>query len=427
MKNRLTQNLSLKILSLLIGILVWLIVVNMDNPVIKRSFILSDVELLNEAYIDATGKVALKTEEQTSIRVTVKGPRKTLSKLSTTDIKATADLQQAVSLETNPVMIPINVTVSGIVSSNISVSPQNLSVKLEDKVSGEFIVAVNNGGNTPGSGYEIGSQTVSPEKVRITGPRSLMNKIDKVNVNINIGGATSDQTTSGTVIVIDKNAEALTDVQMSNLKIDNNGQVNVTTKLWKVRTDVVLEAGTTNKPESGYRVDRVTSVPSTVSVAGSEEALSTLRQNGNKIIVSEKVDVYAADSDVEQKVDISRDLPEGIKLTSGTSSEALLTAVIVPDDSEIFNIPTSRITVENLADGMQAAFSLEKIEIRVRAVGDTDLDSFRVKQVKASVDLEGENEGTRDFPVSIELPEGFELIDEVTAQLTISEVANADS
>ena len=427
MKNRLTRNLSLKILSLLIGVLVWLVVVNIDNPVITRSFILQDVELLNEAYIDATGKVALKTEEQTSIRVTVKGARKTLSRLSTSDIKATADLQQAVSLDTNPVMIPINVTVSGIVSTNISVTPQNLSVTLEDKVSSEFIVAVNNGDSKPGSGYEIGSQTVSPEKVRITGPRSLMKKIDKVNVNINIGGATSDQTTQGSVVVIDKNAESLTDVQMSNLKIDNGGQVSVTTKLWKVRTDVALEAGSTGTPEDGYRVDNVTSVPSTVSVAGSKEALDNLRKNGNKIVVSEKVNVSEAASDVEQKVDISQDLPDEIKLTSGTSSEALLTAVIVPDDSEIFVIPTSKISVENLPEGMQAAFSLEKIEIRVRAVDeDTDIKSFYVSRVKASVNLEGESEGTEYFPVFVDLPEGFELIEDVTAQITISEVATAD-
>ena len=426
MKNRITRNLSLKILSLLIGIVVWLLVVNLDNPVITKNFILQDVELVNEAYIDATGKVALKTGEQTSIRVTVKGARKTVGRLSVADIKATADLQQAVNLDTKPVMIPISVTVTGIVSSNISVWPQNISVTLEDKVSNEFIVAVNNGESKPGSGYEVGTQTVSPEKLRVTGPRSLMNKIDKVNVNNNLGGTTSDQTTTGTVVVIDKNGEALTDVQMSNLKIENGGQVTVTTRLWKVRTDVALNAGYTGTPEDGYRVDSVSSVPSTVSVAGSAEALDTLRQNGYRIEISEKVDVTGADSDVEQKVDFSQDLPDEIKLTSGTSSEALLNAVIVPDESRIFTIPTSHIEIENLPKGMQAAFALEKIEIRVKASDDEDMENFDLDKVKVSVDLEGENEGTSDFKVDVELPDGFELIDDVTAQITISEVANAD-
>ena len=163
-----------------------------------------------------------------------------------------------------------------------------------------------------------------------------------------------------------------------------------------------------------------------MSVAGSAEALDTLRQNGYRIEISEKVDVTGADSDVEQKVDFSQDLPDEIKLTSGTSSEALLNAVIVPDESQIFTIPTSHIEIENLPKGMQAAFALEKIEIRVKASDDEDMENFDLDKVKVSVDLEGENEGTSDFKVDVELPDGFELIDDVTAQITISEVANAD-
>lgn len=56
MKKKIGNNLSLKILSLAIAILVWLLVVNINNPISTKSFIVSDVELLNEAYIDADGK-----------------------------------------------------------------------------------------------------------------------------------------------------------------------------------------------------------------------------------------------------------------------------------------------------------------------------------------------------------------------------------
>ena len=55
MKKKIGNNLSLKILSLAIAILVWLLVVNINNPISTKSFIVSDVELLNEAYIDADG------------------------------------------------------------------------------------------------------------------------------------------------------------------------------------------------------------------------------------------------------------------------------------------------------------------------------------------------------------------------------------
>lgn len=38
MKEKLTNNLSLKILSLLVAILVWLLAINIDNPIVKNFY-----------------------------------------------------------------------------------------------------------------------------------------------------------------------------------------------------------------------------------------------------------------------------------------------------------------------------------------------------------------------------------------------------
>ena len=183
MKKKIGNNLSLKILSLAIAILVWLLVVNINNPISTKSFIVSDVELLNEAYIDADGKMCMQDEEQVPIRVTIKAQRKILDRISLNDIRAVADLQQAVSLKTDPVMVPITVSCGRISADNIEVSPQNMSLHLEDKDTQEFVVNVTTNNTKPDRGYEIGSLTSNPEKIKITGPTSLINKIDKVNSN----------------------------------------------------------------------------------------------------------------------------------------------------------------------------------------------------------------------------------------------------
>ena len=49
MKKKVANNISLKILSLIIAVVVWLLVVNIDNPIGTKSFVVSDVQLLNEA------------------------------------------------------------------------------------------------------------------------------------------------------------------------------------------------------------------------------------------------------------------------------------------------------------------------------------------------------------------------------------------
>ena len=56
MKEKLTNNLSLKILSLFVAILVWLLAINIDNPIVKKTFIVTDVQLLNEAILMPTVK-----------------------------------------------------------------------------------------------------------------------------------------------------------------------------------------------------------------------------------------------------------------------------------------------------------------------------------------------------------------------------------
>ena len=133
MKKSLTNNLSLKILSLVVAIVVWLLVVNIDNPIGTKSYIITDVQLLNEGYLDADGKMCLQDDQQDTIRVTIKANRKTLDKISASDIKAVADLQQAVSLDTDPVMVPITVSCERILPDNIQATPQNLSLHIEDK------------------------------------------------------------------------------------------------------------------------------------------------------------------------------------------------------------------------------------------------------------------------------------------------------
>ena len=127
MKKNVGNNLSLKILSLAVAILVWLLVVNVNNPISTKSFIISDVELLNEAYIDADGKMCMQDEEQVPIRVTIKAQRKVLDKISQRDIRAVADLQQAVSLNTDPVMVPITVSCGRISPDNIRTYGKDLA------------------------------------------------------------------------------------------------------------------------------------------------------------------------------------------------------------------------------------------------------------------------------------------------------------
>ena len=99
---------------------------------------------------------------------------------------------------------------------------------------------------------------------------------------------------------------------------------------------------------------------------------------------------------------------------------------ILPVGSHSYGLPSNQITVDNLDSDLLVTFGTDKIEIRVKAT-DGDLDDFNIDEVKASVDLADIGVGSYQIPVSVKLPKGYELLDDVAADVTISEVSNSDS
>lgn len=420
MNKKIANNLSLKILSVAIAILIWLLVVNADNPIGTKSFVIGDVQLLNEAYLDADGKMCMQDDKQESIRVTIKTNRKTLDRITASDIKAVADLQQAVSLNTDPVMVPITVSCDKVLPDNIEVTPQNLSIHIEDKDTQEFVVNVTTNNTKPDKGYEVGTLTSNPEKLKITGPTSLINKIDKVNASVDVDGASEDVTEETDVKIIDKNGEEFTDTDMAYLNIS---KVSVTARLWKVRPEVRIKAEYEGTPADGYEVESISTTPNVISVAGSDEALSALEEQNNTITIpSSATDVSGKDSDYEVKINISDYLSQGLKLTSDSSEDVFVRVNILPQGSSVCEVPTKNIKVENAPESMQVAFDTAKIEIRIKKT-EEDLSDLKESDIKASIDLKDKTEGSFEVPVKIEIPKGYELVDEVTTGVEISPIS----
>ena len=425
-KRKITDNIPLKIMSVAVAVVVWLIVVNIDNPVGTNYYTLNNVELINKEYVessDTIGKMCMPEQSQDSIRVAITTTKKIRDRIKVTDISAVADLQQAVSLDTNPVMVPITVTCSipGVSANDIKVTPQNLSVNLDEKETQEFVVNVSRGDTKPSKDYEVGSLTANPEKVRITGPKTLINKIDKVNAAIDLDGNTQDFSQDVNLTIIDKNQEPLSDSEMNSLRIENNAKVVVTARLWKIRQGVGISAGYVGTPADGYQVGSVKTVPDTISVAGSTGGLESLAQNDNVITIpADSIDISGESKDVERKINLSNLLPDNVKLTSDSSEDVWVTVSILPVGSREFDIPTKNIEVKNKPDDLQVTFETAQIAVRIKS-DENDMDDLNAqKDIKASIDLNGKEEGNYEVPVKIVLPDGYETVEDVTTEVVIS-------
>ena len=196
LKNLLTNNLALKIISVVIALMIWLVVVNVDDPIDSQTYRAIPVQVKNSGYIESMNKTYRIEDEDSTVSVILKGKRSVI-KNRQNDITAAADLTQIIDLDSDPVMVPVTVTCPGVEAEDITVIPGNIPVIIEDAASIDPMVSVNASNIKPANGYEVGEISVNPENIVITGPKTIIQQIDRVVAEVEVNGISQDTTGSG--------------------------------------------------------------------------------------------------------------------------------------------------------------------------------------------------------------------------------------
>mgnify|MGYP001623014095 CR=1 FL=1 len=423
MKKKLENNLALKIFAVLIAVGMWLFVNNVDDPVITARYSVK-VTVQNENYVYDAGKTYQIEEEARTVTVLIRGRESVVQNRS--DLVVYANLAEIQDMDATSTYVPVTFReVSGIALEDVEIFPKVIPIRIEDSAQKEFSVEIQTEGETD-KHYEIGEKTSDPEIVTIQGPESIIDKINMVQANVQLNGeATKTVEKTVQLDVIDKNGDVLTDdLEYLNFDIGKERQVTVTLTLWEIRENVRLKASYTGEPAAGYQVSRVTLTPDTISVAGSDEALETLAENGNTIeIPADLINVDGLSQDYKGTIDLSSLLLQAdeLKQVSDGNQSVQVQVSIIPLGSQEFEVPTSSIKLENLGRGLHAVFIRENLIMRIQAAN-ADLANLNVSDIQASVNLEGLEAGSYSVDVNVTLPDGYELVDNVKADIQLTAI-----
>ena len=419
-KKKLTNNLLLKILSLAIALAIWLLVANINDPVVVTSYDVP-VTIQNSAYLESGGKTYQVLEQQQMVTVILRGNSSVVEN-RTGDIQAVADLTQIVDMDTTPVMVPVTATCDRVAAEDISVVPAAIGIEIEDMVSKDFTITVTAGDTTPSADYEVGTMEANPEKVTITGPESLIDKIDRVMAEVNTAPMNEDTTITSRLIIYDKNQDTLDETEMNYLKFDiGQPVVDIHVDLWRVRGDIQLAVNYSGSPAPGYQVGDVTITPSTISVAGTDEALAQLAVEGNTIeIPADAVVLEGQDSDVETRLTLSEYMPDDLVVANNVET-AIANVSIIPEGSQEFRVATRDITIENLDDKLRLVFDTDSVTVRVRETGG-QINDLTADEISLSADMKDRGAGDYEIQLEADLPDGYELLVPVKTLVHVSEL-----
>ncbi|RHL43075.1 hypothetical protein DW018_11855 [Eubacterium ventriosum] len=407
LKMSLTNNIGLKFLAVLIALVLWLAIVNVNDP--EKTITVSNIPIsvTNESAITSRDMVYNVKSEQ-YLNITVSGKRSIVSNLSAEDFRATASLKELSKVNSIPVDVTTKNASLGRKITIVKQSAQTILVDVENVEEKDFTDLVVEYTGKVADGYVAGLSSMSTDEVTVKAPTSIIDKIKKVAVRCSLDGTNTNISKKCPVILYDKNDKEIKsdEIELSDKKI----RVNVNVLRAKQVPISTINKDALGKPADGYVVDDVILSSDSITVYGSEESLDSIES----LDIQDDIDVSDAKGDVTQNIDVTGKLPKGLSV----SGESTITVKVVIKKliTRTFEYDASEVSLNDLSSNLDVQLVTKKVKVTLQ--GEEEVISQLTKDDMAiSADLGKVKEGTTTVHVDVAVPDNTTLMNNVTIKI----------
>lgn len=424
MKKKILRNWGLKLISPVIAFMLWYLAVSTEDPKETRTFYNIPVFLKNAELLEQENKV-YEIQGSNTVRVSVRAPRSVFEQMGASDIVAEADVNTLTDINT----IAIACSVPNYEVESVTSNPLVLRLGIEERSSKWVLVRSSTTGDVA-EGYVIMGITNDQNRIEISGPKSLVDKVSYAGLHVDVSGATSTQSAYAEVTLYDAEDQV---VESQNLhKTVNQLPMKVEILPFK---EVPVDLSYRGVPADKYRATgEVTCDPEVIRIAGSAAALA----NVTKIDVPAKeLDITDAEGNVEKGINIRDYLPTNTRFAdSSFNGRITATVYIEPLRERTLQIPEERIAVSGVPEEMIFSYAQPGQTYRLTISGlSKDISALEAADVPCVVDIdewmerEGINKlepGVYSLPVKVSLPKNIAAKNEIYVRLNIEEEEKED-
>jgi len=338
---------AIRVLSLLIGILLWLIVNQEQKIVIDTSTAaIEKTQTINNVKVEPKlqgNQIHIVSITPETVQVVVRGKDAALKKVNTTQAHIEVDLSKVVGkgeyvLPLTDVGFPTTVDVLEIV-------PRQVKVVVEDLQKVELPVEIDVTGKTA-EGLKTGAAIVKPNRVHVTLPTSVMDDAVTVKGVVSVEGAKETVKKQVKLKAYNKAGKEL-DFEITPAVVDV--EVPVTSPFKQIPLQVTLKG----QPAPGFAISKVTQTVEKVIVFGDQSVLDAIEfYEGPTLDITglSETKEYTLDVPIKHKVTIvdppkvtvrveivqavSKTL-DGVVITPVGQSDAFTTKVLAPDNGTV--------------------------------------------------------------------------------------------
>ena len=378
MDDKKDKKIIVKLVCVFISFSLWFYVTNVENPNRTVTIRSVPVTIKNANNLKKVGLVLVPNEDYT-INIKIEGQANDVYSAKAKDFKLVADLKDyALKKGNNTVPIKVINYPEGIKIKNKDLLSLNLQVEKYEKK--EFEVR-NNVSYDLKSGYKFKSEVITPSKVTVSGPKSLVDSVSKVALIGTVENVTDRYSGTFQLRAYDENNNEITGVNLSSatavltIEANSSKEVNV-----KVNYSGVLKEG--------------------VSI--------------QKTILSKEKVIITGDSETLKSIDYIETQP--IDLSYITKSTTVTTNLLIPrglrcNDSSInvsFEIEDSS-SVNKTFDNVSINY-IDKNDIfdydmpdsvSITVIGkNSDIESIKLEDIKVTASLKNITEERENQSVS---------------------------
>jgi YbbR domain-containing protein len=401
---RLGENLRLRVLSLFIAILLWIYVINIQNPEIKRDIEDVPIQIVNVDVLASYGLI-LDDHEDMTTTVKIKGKQEAVKKLSKNDIKAFVDLKDCTVA--GRISFPIEYSMAGVQGVKAEGLPDKIDLQIEKYTQAQKAVdIVMLGNNNKQAMYEV--QSVKPNMVTISGPESLIKNIHSVKVFVDVTNQQKDISVVKKYKVFNSRGSDVTD---SRALVKDNQSIQVDINYYKAKEVPVL-LNISGQVAEGYYIAQTKVEPEKIVVFGQADKVDMI----NNISTSELNILNAAKG-------LSKELKLMSPKTLKTNYNGVIKASLDIQKEQLKTIDLNNADINMLNPSDKYEYKILTSKIQINLAGRYGaLDSLSIAELYPTVDVQGLGPGDYRMKVRVNTSDRIKAAgDNPVVKLKISE------
>jgi YbbR domain-containing protein len=260
---------------------------------------------------------------------------------------------------------------------------------LEPLVTQTFPLNVDIAGQ-PAVGYQAGNPTVDVKQVTVNGAKSLVSRVKRISVSVNMAGARGDISSSASIMAYDDTNQTVNGINIQ----PQTAHITLPVSQQSGYRDLAVKVVARGQVANGYRLDNISVFPPVVTVYSS-----------NPELVSSLPGVVETQPLALQNMNSTINTSLGLNLPSGVSVIGDPNVLIEADISAIessLTLSNENVEVTGLASDMSAQISPAAVDVIISGPLPM-LNTLTHQDVRITVDVTGLNEGTHQLTPSVQI------------------------